>query len=475
MRQHGRGFLLCLLFVSGVLEPRGTCRADSDQAEWITVRPVDNGMPLENPGMGWVFHHYDNGLTGYGEPLGPAFDGREFPGLSVVYLRLAWSHVEPAEGRFNWSILDTPIQRYGAAGKRFAFCFTVFEGDPHQGTPEWVHAAGARGQVVDTSGTSSWEPDYDDPIFLDKLARFLNAAGARYDGHPRLAFADVGTLGIWGEGHPIAKQYPLATLRKHIELHKHAFPRTLLVAQDDWTRHFPASDAPSTGPLDVAREMGLAFRDNSLCVYPDPKLPYSADLAQPFWPGRPVVLEMGHYDHAKQVGAWGGERYLQAVEDYHASYASIHADPRTFLAENEALIKRMNLRLGYRLNLTEVSWPPTVQRADGLIVRATWRNAGVAPCLPGGHPTWTLCNERGDRCAVLCDEGFDVRAVPPAGTGSESAATREQRFLLPPLLAPGQYTLYVSVGDVAGETCLALPLDHDNGRHGYPVGHVRVE
>jgi len=138
-------------------------------------------------------------------------------------------------------------------------------------------------------------------------------------------------------------------------------------------------------------------------------------------------------------------------------------------------VRRMNLRLGYRLNLTEVSWPLAVRHADGLIVRATWRNAGVAPCLPGGHPTWTLCNERGDRCAVMCDEGFDVRTLPPAAPGSDAVETRERRFPLPPLLAPGQYTLFVSVGDVAGATCLTLPLDGDNGRHGYPVGQVRVE
>ena len=214
-----------------------TVHSAEKSVDWISVRPTDNNQSLENPGMGWVFHHYDNGLTGYGEPLGPAYDGREFPGLTVVYLRLAWSHLEPVEGQFNWSILDTPIQRYAAAGKRFAFRFTVFEGDTRQGTPEWVRAAGAQGHLVETFGTTSWEPDYDDPVFLEKLERFLRAAGEKYNGHPRLAFVDVGTLGIWGEGHPIARPYELATLRRHIAMHREAFPAALLVAQDDWIRY----------------------------------------------------------------------------------------------------------------------------------------------------------------------------------------------------------------------------------------------
>jgi hypothetical protein len=30
-----------------------------DQTPWRVVHPVDTGVALANPGMGWVFHHYD--------------------------------------------------------------------------------------------------------------------------------------------------------------------------------------------------------------------------------------------------------------------------------------------------------------------------------------------------------------------------------------------------------------------------------
>ncbi len=393
----------------------------------------------------------------------------------MVYLRLAWSHLEPIEGQFNWSILDTPIQRYAAAGKRFAFRFTVFEGDTRQGTPEWVRAAGAKGHMVETFGTTSWEPDYDDPIFLEKLDRFLRAAGEKYNGHPRLAFVDVGTLGIWGEGHPIARPYDLATLRRHIALHREAFPAALLVAQDDWIRYFVEPGAAATRALDVARELGLTFRDDSLCVYPDPKLHYSAHLAQPFWPDRPVILEMGHYDYAKQVKAWGGERYLQAVEDYHASYTSIHANPHTFLAENADLVRAINQRLGYRLRLVEAAWPAVVTRSEGLTVRSVWQNAGVAPCLPGGYPIWTLCNEQGDTCAVLVDRGLDMRSLSPGRADQDASVRSEGRLALPALLAPGTYSLHVSVGDSAGTPIIALPLDRGDERLRYRIGEVRID
>ena len=444
--------------------------------EPVVVRPVDTGVALLNPGMGWVFHHYDNSLAGYGAPLGPSYDGHEFPGLSVVYLRLAWSHLEPEEGKFNWSILDTPIQRYIAAGKRIAFRFTVFEGRPEQGTPEWVRAAGAKGKIVETYGTKSWEPDYDDPVFLAKLERFLMAAGAKYGRSSDLAFVDVGTLGIWGEGHPIARDYGLTTLKRHIELHRRAFPRALLVANDDWATWFHDAGEGNNAALDMARSMGLTFRDDTLCVYADPKAYYSAYLAQPFWPDRPVILEMDHYQSTKTHNTWGdGRRYLQAVEDYHGSYVSVHGDPVRFLEENKDLVARINRRVGYRLNLLEAKWPGTAKVSMGLRIEAVWRNGGVAPCLPGGYPAWSLFNAKGEWCAVLVDEGWNVSDLAPGQLEKTNPLTRIHDFRLPPNLPSGEYELRISVGDADGTPRIALPLPGDDGRRHYALGKIHLE
>ena len=49
------------------------------------------------------------------------------------------------------------------------------------------------------------EPDYADPIYLEKHAAFLKALGERYDGRPDVEFLDIGSYGVWGEWHT---QYP---------------------------------------------------------------------------------------------------------------------------------------------------------------------------------------------------------------------------------------------------------------------------
>src|SRR5208283_1379308 len=77
------------------------CGAQSAREERVEVRPVDTGAALENPGMGWVFHFYDNWTDIYGSRLAAADTVDDFPGLTVIYMRLPWAFIEPEEGRFN--------------------------------------------------------------------------------------------------------------------------------------------------------------------------------------------------------------------------------------------------------------------------------------------------------------------------------------------------------------------------------------
>ena len=196
MRIHLLVFAALLLFaVPGAAE-----------AERVQVAPVDNGAALVNPRMGWKLNFYSNILSNYGSRLEPSDTLDDFPGVSVAYLRVPWAYLEPEEGKFNWALLDTPAQRWIADGKRIALRFTCSENWMKYATPEWVREAGAKGTYyrygrgrVEEGGP--WDPFFDDPVFLEKLDAFLAAAAARYDGNPNVDFIDVGTFGLWGEGH----------------------------------------------------------------------------------------------------------------------------------------------------------------------------------------------------------------------------------------------------------------------------------
>ncbi len=75
-----------------------------------------------------MFHHYDNNITTYTVNLEPWDTVDEFPGVSSVYMRLDWSHLEPEEGKFNWNIVDGPMQKWVSKGKQIAFRLCTSEG-----------------------------------------------------------------------------------------------------------------------------------------------------------------------------------------------------------------------------------------------------------------------------------------------------------------------------------------------------------
>jgi hypothetical protein len=452
-----------------------------DAGALATVRPDDDGRALVNPGMGWVLHYYDNSLERYGSHLALDDALPDFPGLAVVYFRLAWSYLEPEEGRFDWSLIDGPAQRWIARGKKIALRFTCAEGEPGVGTPLWVREKGAKGfffesgkGVVPEAPGRPWEPDYDDPVFLAALDRFLAAAGARFDGDPDVAFVDVGSFGIWGEGHTFwstKRPYSAQTVIRHVDLWRAHFKKTLLVANDDWADHGRGPES-----LDYAAKAGLGFRDDSILVEPPPRSYLSADEAQAFWPHAPVILESEHYGSSKERGAWGdGSLYLEAIERYHASYASIHWWPREFLVENRRLVDRINRRLGYRIQLVEASWPEETTPGAEWTVLARWRNAGVAPCLVGGHPAFTLKEPGGTLVSVLVDDDFDVRSLPVDRPGAAPVVERRVTWRLPPEVRTGRYEVFVSVGSGIGTPRLALPPDGEDGHRRYRLGSLRVQ
>jgi len=193
-------------------------------------------------------------------------------------------------------------------------------------------------------------------------------------------------------------------------------------------------------------------------------------MAEDFWRRKPVVIESGHYGSHD----WDdGRDYFAAIEAYHASYVSIHGDPYRIWNDHKDVIPKMNRRIGYRLQLTEASWPAEIRTDEPFRFDSTWRNAGVAPCLPGGVPALTLKRD-GRILTALVDPTLDVRTLP-VGPADDIPSTRHTASLrVPATVGAGPADLYVSVGLPDGTPRIALPLANDDGRRRYRIGSVVV-
>jgi len=503
-------------------------------ASAATVRPQATEEALINPGMGWVFYKYSNRIWAYGvnTPTEDTLDW--FPGCSTIYMRLTWNDLEPEEGDFRWEILDSYAQPWIAKGKKIALrvmtCSQIEEG-----TPEFVRKAGAQGHrfVYKTKASKGidfpprWEPKYDDPVFLAKLENFLTAMAGRYDGDPNVAFIDIGSLGIYGEGNP-RDSYPLTAEEKaqngglhqdrltppwkkklvdlHIALWRKHFPRTQLIALDGFDGGWNAN--PDGETMKFCRENGIGFRDDSLfCFAPKGTLkscPFEYwahdGWARKFAPTLPVILETGHCVNLQGTPKWSESDYLRAIEDHQASYISIHDFPDAHLKRSRASIDAINKRLGYRFELRAVTYPESVKAGEKVEIASTWVNVGVAPKLQGAALAWSLVDAKGNVAWTMVDNRFDFRTLEPTLAGVEKPQTvktpcrfgftkrvpepdnvatwsRRAGRVFPEtvvMLKPGDYTLCVSVGTRQGTPEIALPLANGRTDRRYPIGRMTV-
>jgi hypothetical protein len=128
-----------------------------------------------------------------------------------------------------------------------------------------------------------------------------------------------------------------------------------------------------------------------------------------------------------------------------------------------------------------------MSRDQPLTVGYSWRNAGVAPCYPGGHPAVTLKDAKGGIAGVFVDESFDMRALPVGAPGKALAVGRQEQatsqadrplisYTLPPapIFKPGTYDVFLSVGDKTGSPKIALPLAGNDGHRRYKLGKIVV-
>lgn len=449
----------------------------------ISVLPNDNGKALINPDMGWTMHYYSNIITNYGSKLEPSDTLDDFPGLSTVYLRVPWSFIELEEGKFNWELLDTPAQRWIEKGKRVAFRISAEESWMRYATPKWVKEAGAKGTDLSADGKGTWEPKFDDPIFFEKVENFVAEMAKRYDGKPYVDFVDVGHFGMWGEGHTVLSKidYPLEIKKKHIDIYLKHFKKTLLCISDDYAGHDkPGDHFPIT---DYAFSKGVSIRDDSILVQPPPNSWYHAEMAQKFWPTLPVILEHEHYGNALKRGSWNKDLLLKAVEDYHGSYMSIHWWPRILLNENIDVIDKINLRMGYRLQLIEAFWPEEIKAGEPFVFNSEWRNAGVAPCYRGGFLCVTIKDEKEGIVAVLVNDEFNFKNLKTGKVGEHNSRKVLSQFTIASQfkdinqtfsrnIQTGNFQVFISVGSLDGTPIYELPYNNNDGKKRYKIGNI---
>lgn len=483
------------LLLMGIVLPRAA-------ALEVDLTPFhDSETPLKNPHKGWYHHYPDNSPKKY--RIRKDADLLELPGMDHLYIRLAWSYLEPAQGEFQWDVIDRLIEKWTGHGLGIAFRISCRETstDPVEqqfATPRWVMEAGAKGDYYykgeKTGPTGPWEPVFDDPVFLAKLESFLRVFAERYDGRPWLRYIDIGSIGDWGEGHTSSGsrlRYGYEQRKPHVDLHLKYFKKTQIVVSDDFVYGIQDPDERKRMHRYIV-DNGITYRDDSILVdwyvkqYPDTFCVRSPQFFADAWRQGPNVLELQHYGSVLEDGNWtpdpgsslarhgggktGPDIFRGALRQLRATYIGYHGFAHEWLADNPELTGELLNRCGYWYFPHAAEIPGRWERGKEAKIVIRWENRGVAPAY---HAFDLVIRFAGTRTAEVTVPSGNRRWLPEpeGGLYSQSYAIR-----VPENLPPGSYALKMKLRSEAAGRDVGLPLDRelldDDGF--YQLAEVRV-
>jgi hypothetical protein len=391
----------------------------------------------------------------------------------VAYFRLNWGDVEPVEGECQWQRIDQSLRAWAKREVRIAFRImtTNAHSRGYYCSPKWLFDAGCRSYEYTEGGSDPTsggarikriEPDYGDPLFLQKHGQFIKALAGRYDGNPQIEFIDIGSYGIWGEWHTKHPQ-PWAIRRQIIDMYLEGFRKTQLVSMSDDAEALAYTLAHGTG----FRRDGVGSPWHEANWIGSKKYAAVQGFAD-HWKRAPAVFEWyGDYDYLMRRG-WSFDRALEFMAANHVTL--INDNVGKVPAEQMPKLERLARLAGYRFVLREVAHSRVARRGETLNIRMKWSNVGVGKLYRRYPLALYLLDSTG---AVACRE-IQGQVDPTRWLPGEF--TVAGLLKVPASLSPGRYTLGMALVDPATEKpAIRLASDAAQIDRLYRLTSVNVE
>jgi len=301
----------------------------------------------------FILYYYANSLKYFASQLEKTADKEllSWPGVGGVYFRLPWAALNPEPNVYNWSLLSGPCKRFADLGLQLSFRVSCSENRAvwQYATPKWVFDEGIKYRTFPSHDpvkggrrVGVFEPDFGDEKFLAEHKKFLGLfANYLSEFKACVDFVDVGSFGVYGEGHTISSTsaiYPRQVLISHLMMAKEALGEYNIIVNHNM------ADSPGlvrdVSILEAASKLGMGFRDDSIFV--DRNRPfYDDEVARELFSNKQVILETAEMGGSISSGSWDDNLYERAIERYQATNLGVHWYPHLFFSTKRNLVERI--------------------------------------------------------------------------------------------------------------------------------------
>ena len=465
-----------------------TCPVKAQVNKWIGYTP-DLTSVLRNPAMGWMM--YEEGWSFNPRLKNNIYTPEVFwqqmeecnaaEYSNILYIRMLWRDIEPEEGKYAW-IYNEKYKWYiqKAKDKGLKLAFRIFF---HGGVPDYVFAAGATQTPIDEEGKT--QPYYDNPVFLKKLNKFIEAFAKEYDNPDIVDYIDAYGLGTWGEGHGVTlenKENLYKVIQCVTEAYAKNFKRVLTVM------NLSKGDYAFVKPH-VYDKLGFLPRRDGIGSfwYGDRERAWVHDE---LFPHKAIIGEGCYWftakdgDNSKYTAYKNDKRFVMrdfketftvSVTDALDSHCNtldlrVPAQCKFWIEELPEQVQRFISLGGYRIYPDYIK---VEQQKRNITLLHSWKNHGVG-ILPNSHPNWNYKYQVS--FALLDDKNevtylyTDVKAEPSEWVKGNSYSYLTQ-FEIPEGIK-GEYTLCVGITDKTKKNEAALELAVDKSEKSGKWVHI---
>lgn len=391
--------LLSILAMLLLCQPSSAASSSKGSPRGIEVREFlpDTTTVIHNPCTGWSI--YTDGYIP--RDVAKYYADMEACGAlkyaTILYIRLPWALLEPEEGKYAWKYDKNFMQLVCEAKRRnIKLAFRVYYDNKDYRipiSPRYLIQAGAKGYM---SNTNIWTPYADDPVFLAKLDKFLEAMGREFNNPDITDYVDGFGLGIWGEGFGATYANPQnkdAVLYHVARTYARNFSKVIVAINAH-------SDIGNVQLSELADCDDIVFRHDAIGskVWFEPT---QSQLMMSYFPSHFTIAEsMWWLSQGPKTSLYTNEGFKDWREVMEFTYSeakrirsnlldlrNVGEASTLWMSQAKDLVDLFNQQAGYRLTPVKVTYPGKIKSGETFTIRHTWKNSGWGVC-PNNNSHW---------------------------------------------------------------------------------------